>query len=68
MINDISEINIFIAPPDVSIDMDEDSGDEYLGGTINNLNRRQLQPEFEISCRKYISANEIVSSPITVPW
>ncbi|PSN42097.1 hypothetical protein C0J52_02972 [Blattella germanica] len=65
VINDISEINIFIAPPDVSIDMDEDSGDEYLGGTINNLNRRQLQPEFEISCRKYISANEIVTSPIT---
>ena len=34
---------IFIAPPAVSVESDEDSGEEDGGGTIDNLSGRQLR-------------------------
>lgn len=39
---------VFIAPPDPAIQSDEDSGDEDMGGTTDNLNARQLQADAEI--------------------
>jgi len=38
---------IYIAPPNVNIDSDEDSGEEDKGGLVDNLNARQLEAPTE---------------------
>ncbi|KAG5864831.1 hypothetical protein JTB14_033773 [Gonioctena quinquepunctata] len=43
--------DIFITPPDVNVDTDEDSGDEDGGGMIYNMTGRQLRAEAEIKLR-----------------
>ena len=39
---DVAVEEIFIAPPAVSVESDEDSGEEDGGGTVDNLSGRQL--------------------------
>ncbi|KAJ8939627.1 hypothetical protein NQ314_011069, partial [Rhamnusium bicolor] len=43
---DIEEI--YVEPPEVSSLTDEDSGDEDIGGTLDNLSGRQLRSAAEI--------------------
>ncbi|KAG5877348.1 hypothetical protein JTB14_005148 [Gonioctena quinquepunctata] len=43
--------DIFITPPDVNVDTDEDSGDEDRGGMIYNMTGRQLRAEAGIKLR-----------------
>ena len=40
---------IFISPPDVNMDSDEDSASEDEGGLVDNLTGRQLLADAEIS-------------------
>ena len=40
-------VKIHTAPPTVSVDSDEDSGDEDGGGMMDNLNRNQLKSAAE---------------------
>lgn len=39
---------VYIAPPEPAVQSDEDSGDEDVGGTTDNLNVRQLRADAEI--------------------
>lgn len=39
---------IYLLPPDDGMESDKDSGDEDVGGTINNLSGRQLRSEAEV--------------------
>jgi DNA excision repair protein ERCC-6 len=41
-------VKIFIEPPDVALNSDEDSADEESGGLIDNLTGRQLRAEAEV--------------------
>ena len=40
--------DVFIEPPAAAVVSDEDSGDEDVGGTVNNLNGRQLDAPCEV--------------------
>lgn len=41
--SDVQEASVFIEPPPVTEDTDEDSGEEDGEGTVSNLNGRQLR-------------------------
>ena len=49
---EFDEAAIFIEPPPVQEDTDEDSVDEDDSGTISNLNRRQLQAPATVTLRR----------------
>nr|KAG5701701.1 hypothetical protein BaRGS_004303 [Batillaria attramentaria] len=50
---DFEDADIFIEPPPVQEDTDEDSADEDEEGTISNLNRRQLQAPAIVTVRRH---------------
>lgn len=45
----ISDVKgIYIEPPDINVNSDEDSAEEDEGGLVDNLNKRQLKSQAEI--------------------
>lgn len=69
--DNINSIDVFISPPDVKEDTDEDSGDEDFGGTYNNLSGRQLSSDAELVFRgggeEDILINGVIETESAVP-
>ena len=61
---DLAVEDIFLEPPDVSVDSDADSGEEDGGGSIDNLNRNMLSSAAEVVLREDegISSDEDTTS------